>query len=84
MDKVEFVQRRKKRYMAQILESFEVTVQPLLPPEAGEAIRTFKGLVRHRLDALANDASDVFELGEGVVNGAAQEIRDKLSPTGRP
>lgn len=84
MDKAQFVQRRKRRYMAQILESFEETVQPHLSSDAAGVIQDFKGLVRHRLDALANDATDVFELGNGEVNGAAQEVRDRLHPAGRP
>lgn len=84
MDKATFIQRRKKRYMAQILEAFEVDIEPHLSAEAQGAVRGFKGLVRHRLDALANDAADVFALGNGALNGAAQEIRDRLSPTGRP
>jgi hypothetical protein len=84
VDKAQFLQRRKKRYMAQILEAFERDIESLLSREAAGAVQAFKGLVRNRLDALANDATDVFHLGNGTVNGAAQEIRDRLSPTGRP
>lgn len=84
MDKAQFVQRRKKRYMAQILEGFEEDIEPHLPSEAAGVTQAFKGLVRHRLDALANDATDVFSLGDGEVNGVAQEVRDRLHTVGRP
>lgn len=68
--------------MAQILEGFEEMIEPHLPAEAAGQIQAFKGLVRMRLDALAHDAGDLLSLGE--VNGVAQEMRDRLSPTGRP
>ncbi len=81
MDRAGFILRRKRRYLAQILEAFEQQIEPHLPPEAAGDIQSYKGLVRMRLDALARDAADVV----GVeVNGAAQEIRDRLHPTGRP
>jgi hypothetical protein len=71
--------------MAQILEGFEEMIEPHLPAAAAGDIQAFKGLVRMRMDALAHDAADLFALGEnGAVNGVAQEMRDRLSPTGRP
>lgn len=70
--------------MAQILEAFEEMIQPHLPADAAGDIQGFKGLVRQRLKALADDASDLLSLDGGAINGVAQEQRDKLSPTGRP
>lgn len=84
MDKTGFIQRRKGRYMAQILEAFEETIEPRLPDSANGDVQDFKALVRMRLSSLADDAADVVALGNGAINGAAQEIRDRLSPTGRP
>lgn len=69
--------------MAQILEGFEELIEPHLSEQAAGDVQAFKGLVRMRLDALAHDAADVLTL-DGHINGAAQEIRDRLSPTGRP
>lgn len=68
--------------MAQILEGFEETIEPHLPTTAAAQVQSFKALVRMRMDALAHDAADILALGE--VNGVAQEMRDRLSPTGRP
>jgi len=73
--------RRKRRYLAQVLDAFERDIEPHLPPAAAGNIQSFKGLVRVRLDALARDASDVVD---AEVNGAAQEVRDRLHTTGRP
>lgn len=78
------IERRKGRYMAQILERFEETIEPHLPPEAAGDVQDFKGVVRVRLNALAHDASDLLEGAHVAVNGVAQEIRDRLSPLGRP
>lgn len=84
MDKAEFLQKRKRRYMAQVLECFEEIIEPHLEKEAAGDIQSFKGTVRQRLDALTNDATDLYQLGDGSINGVAQEVRDRLSPTGRP
>jgi hypothetical protein len=70
--------------MAQVLARFEETIEPVLPKEANGAAQDFKGLVRQRFKAFADDTTDLFALGDGAVNDVAQEIRDKLSPTGRP
>lgn len=71
--------------MAQILEGFEDMIEPHLPRDAAGDIQAFKGLVRMRMDALAHDAADLLSLENGTaMNGVAQEIKDRLSPTGRP
>jgi hypothetical protein len=70
--------------MAQILEGFEDMIEPHLTSAAAGDIQAFKGLVRMRMDALAHDAADLLSLEGGAINGVAQEMRDRLSPTGRP
>lgn len=84
MDKAHFVDSRKKRYMAQILDHFESEIEPLLDASAAGAVQDFKGHVRSRIGALAADAIDVINLDGASINGAAQAIRDRLSPVGRP
>lgn len=69
--------------MAQTLEAFERDVEPTLPESAKPAVAEFKALVRHRFNALARDAVDIFSL-DGEVNGTALHVRDHLSPVGRP
>jgi hypothetical protein len=85
MDRAQYVHKRKAKYMAQVLEAFEHNIEPLLRTEDKGTIQDFKGLVRARLNALATDAVDIIDLGDtAAVNGAALDIRDSLSPTGRP
>lgn len=83
MDRAALVHKRKKKYMAQTLEAFERDIEPHLPPSAAGAIQDFKGLVRARMNAVAVDAVEIFTL-DGHVNGVALEMRDQLSPVGRP
>lgn len=87
MDKATYVDRRKGKYMAQTLESFEDLIEPLLPktPDAQRKIADFKGLCRARFNALKTDAVEIMSLSdEGGLNAVAIEQRDALSPTGRP
>lgn len=85
MDRAQYVHKRKAKYMAQVLEAFERDIEPLMGPEGQEQIQDFKGLVRARLNALATDAVDIINLGdEATINGAALQVRDSLSPIGRP
>lgn len=81
MDRGGYVHKRKRKYMAQILEHFETHIEPHLGPDAAGAVQDFKGLVRARVNALAVDSVDVMGYEQ---NGAALEIRDRMSPTGRP
>lgn len=82
MDKQEYVHRRKKRYMAQLLEDFEKNVQPHLPPDVAE---DFKGMTRRKLHALALDACEIIHLKPGEeMNGVAVELRDRLGAGQRP
>jgi len=86
MNRDDFVQRQRKRYLAQVLEHFEQHIEPSLPPDAAGNVQDFKGLVRARMNALAVDALEIMALEDRAmaVNGAAQELRESLSPTGRP
>lgn len=77
-----YVQKRRGKYLAQVLEDFERRLEPHLPPSAAGEVQAFKGLVRARMNALAVDAIDIYTLGER--NGLAQEFRDSLHPTGHP
>lgn len=81
--RAKFVNRRRGRYMAQILDAFETDIEPHLPRDAAGAVQDFKGKVRARVTALANDANEIYLMG-GEQNGAAQDLRDSLSATGRP
>lgn len=81
MDRAGYVHKRKRKYMAQILEHFEQHIAPHLPPEAAGDVHDFKGLVRARVNALAVDSVDVMGYEQ---NGVALEVRDRMSPIGRP
>ncbi len=85
MDRSEYIHKRKRKYMAQVLEDFEQRIEPHLPESAAKEVDGFKGLVRMRMNALATDAVDISSLGEnGAQNEMGQEIRDRLHPAGRP
>lgn len=82
MDKTGFVHRRKKRYMAQLLEEFEEKVEPDLSPAVAAE---FKATVRQKLHALALDACEIISLKPGEeINGAMIELRDHMHIHGRP
>lgn len=78
------IQRRCGRYMAQILEEFEVRVEPHLPANGSADGQKFKAVVRQRLQAFSIDAQDVVGLGDDQQNGAAIDLRDHVAPHGRP
>lgn len=82
----EHVYGRSKRYMAQVLEEFETSIEPLLGREAAGSVQNFKGLVRARFNALAKDANEAFTLANAgiAINEAGQQVRDQLSAVGRP
>lgn len=84
MDRADYVHRRKGKYMAQTLEIFERDIEPLLPAGSEGTAQSFKGLVRARMNALATDAVEIMSLDGGAINGVAQDMRDSLSPVGRP
>lgn len=76
MDKEALVHRRKKRYMAKVLEAFERDIEPHVPADAANK---FKGIVRQKLHALALDACEVISLKPGEeLNGEVIDLRDQL------
>lgn len=77
MDRTQYVHKRKGRYMAQVLEEYERSIEPLIPKDTSDA---FKALVRRKVTALAVDCIEVMELEETAMNGAAQDIKDRISP----
>ena len=83
MDKAEYVDKRRRKYLAQLLEAFEELVEPHTTDAA--SIADFKGLVRAKMNALAVDAIDVMNLrADEAINGYAIETTDRLFPHGRP
>lgn len=85
MDRAGYVHRRKRKYLAQVLGSFERYILPLLPTDAEskKKVDDFKALVRMRLNALAVDAADVMD-ESFEINGMGQDLRDRLHHGGRP
>lgn len=77
----QFVQRRKGRCMAQLLEEFERELEPLLP---AEAVQNFKALVRRKLNVLASDIVEAIgDTREGLLrNGSAEALKQQLHPDG--
>ncbi len=81
MDRAAFVHKRKKRYMAQLLDEFDAEIAPLIPEDKASH---FKGIVRQKLHALALDAIETFQLPSGVeVNAVAVELRDDIERSHR-
>lgn len=79
--RIAYVDRRKGRYMAQLLEDFEENVEPLLPAEVA---KLFKVMVRRKLTAFSSDVIALLELGDMAKNQAAQELLDRFYPDGAP
>lgn len=63
--------------MAQLLEEFEKEIEPRLPAEVAQA---YKALVRRKVTALAVDCLEVMDLEDTAMNGAARDIKDRISP----
>lgn len=83
MERDEWIQRQRRRYLAQILGHFDEHILPHLPPSAAGDVQDFKGLVRARVNALAVDANEIMNLEDRAMaqNLAAQEMRESI---GRP
>lgn len=65
--------------------AFQRHIEPLLPADVVRSLTDFKALVRARFNALATDAVEIMSLSDaGGLNGVALEMRDALSPVGRP
>lgn len=83
MDKAALIDKRRRKYLAQLMEGFEELVEPQTSNEA--AVSEFKGLVRQKMNALAVDATDLINLDDNQeINGYAIDTTDRLYPHGRP
>jgi hypothetical protein len=79
MDRAGWLQQRRRRYLARILQDFETLIEPLLPDPGNKGVVRFKASVRAKLNALAVDAIDVYtETERGIqINAHAQELKDR-------
>lgn len=76
-----YVDRRKAKYMAQLLEDFEREIEPLIPTDKAHR---FKALVRRKFNAVAADFQELLDLDDRASkNELAQEIVDHLFADGR-
>lgn len=81
MDTAEFVDTRRKRYLAKLLADFEKRVQPKLEGLTRGEIEAFKMEVRSAFQIFADDCTDVMILTGVHVNAAAVEQLDRLRAT---
>jgi hypothetical protein len=83
MDRAALVDKRRRKYLAQLLEGYEELVEPQVTDR--ESSDKFKGLVRAKMNALAIDATELLDLRDGEeINGLAITMTDRLYPHGRP
>lgn len=81
MDSQGLVHHRKKRALARTLGAFETLVEGLVgdSDDAKRKVRQYKQTVRNEFESLATDACDYMTFN-GEVNGAAIDLRDRVSP----
>lgn len=81
MDRAQYISSRRGRYLAQTLEEFENTIEPLVPNDAAQA---FKAHVRRKFGAFSADCVELLGLEEKAMsqNGHAKAITDSLHPDG--
>lgn len=81
MDRTEYISSRRGRYLAQTLEEFENTIEPLVPDEVAQA---FKAHVRRKFGAFSADCVELIGLEDKAMsqNGHAQSMKDSLHPDG--
>lgn len=81
MDRAQYISSRRGRYLAQTLEEFENTIEPLVP---GDIAQAFKAHVRRKFGAFSADCVELLGLEEKAMsqNGHAQSLRDGLHPDG--
>jgi hypothetical protein len=84
MDGATYVQKRRRKYLAQTMEAFEQLIEPHVAQAAPSDVDDFKGLLRAKFNALATDAADVMNLTDTALNGYAIDLTDRLYPNGRP
>lgn len=91
MDLVQFVDTRRKRYVALTLEEFEKGLERELkrafggniPPGVRDALETHKAKVRKRFLTFGEDFTDILgaALGDVEINDVAIQLRDRLATT---
>lgn len=85
MDRTEYIQKRRRKYLAQVMDFFDDRIAPLMGENAdSQEVEDFRGLCRAKFNALAVDAADVMELEDVQVNAYAVETKDRLYADGRP
>lgn len=65
VDKHAVLHRRRKSSTRSLLAEFEREIEPLLPPEASQAIDDFKRSCRKKLNGLTWEAIELMALGPG-------------------
>lgn len=84
MDTPTFIDNRRGRYLAQLMEEYERLVLPHLPDEARADSDAFKVQVRRKMRAMATDCAEIAQHEPGLqVNGLALQQRDQVHPHGR-
>lgn len=79
MTAAEYVHKKKSRYMAQVLEEFERSLEgPLKAAGLHGEIQNFKGLVRAKMNDLATDVVDLLSLQGQEQNEIALDVRDQI------
>jgi hypothetical protein len=84
MERGEYIQKRRRKYLAQVMDFFDERIATLIPEGADQqAVDDFRGLCRAKFNALAVDANDVMNLDNGHINAFADEVKDRLHSDGR-
>lgn len=79
MERSEYIQKRRRKYLAQVMDFFDDQVAPLLPLGTDlTVVDEFRGLCRAKFNALAVDATDVMNLDGYQLNGLADDVKDRL------
>lgn len=79
MDRSDYIQKRRRKYLAQVLDFFDSQIVPLTHEGQNEqAVEEFRGLCRAKFNALAVDATDVMNLDGFQLNGLADDVKDRL------
>lgn len=84
-----FIDKRKARYTAQVLEVFEKRLETPLgrrgvleEPEIRAAVAEVKAIIRSKLRELADDATEMMPFTEFRTNAAATEMTSPLRAAG--
>lgn len=79
MGRDEYIQKRRRKYLAEVMDFFDDMIVPMLGPDTdNRVVDDFRGLQRAKFNALAVDAIDVIGLDDVQINGYATDTRDRL------